>query len=107
MSKIRVLPNRALLHIQQDMRCPVAQSIMCLTADPGVTSSILNGSHTFVEIDQEIISMVILFPYADSRRVVVSYKRNYAHVVLVNLLVKLALVKLGFGKLTSRHDHNY
>ena len=74
MSKIRVLQNRALLHIQQDMRCPVAQSIMCLTADPGVTSSILNGSHTFVEIDQEIISMAILLPYADSRRVVVSYE---------------------------------
>ena len=34
-------------------------------------------SHTFVEIDHEIISTVILLPSADSRRVVVSYKRNY------------------------------
>ena len=38
----------------------------CLTADPGVASLILARSHTFVEIDHEIISMVILFPSADS-----------------------------------------
>ena len=36
----------------------------CLTADPGVASSIPVRSHTFVEIDHEIISMVIL-PSAD------------------------------------------
>ena len=85
----------------------VAQSIMCLTADPGVTSSTLNRSHTFVEIDQEKISMAILLLSADSRRVVVSYKRNYAHVVRVNLVVKLALVKVWLGELTLQHDHNY
>ena len=62
MSKICVSQNRALLHIQQDRLCPVAQSIMCLTADPGVTSLILHPPHTFVEIDQEIISMVNLLP---------------------------------------------
>ena len=45
-----------------------------LTADPGVASSIPAKSHTFVEIDYEIISMVFLLPSADSRRVVVSYK---------------------------------
>ena len=33
---------------------------MCLTADPGVTSLILALSNTFVEIDHEIISTVIL-----------------------------------------------
>ena len=38
----------------------------CLTADPGVASSILARSHTFVEIDHEIISTVILLPSADS-----------------------------------------
>ena len=38
----------------------------CLTADPGVASSILARSHTFVEIDCEIISMVILLPSAES-----------------------------------------
>ena len=37
----------------------------CLTADPGVASSIPVRSHTFVEIDHEIISAVILLPSAD------------------------------------------
>ena len=37
-----------------------------LTADPGVASSILAWSHTFVKIDHEIISTVILFPSAES-----------------------------------------
>ena len=32
----------------------------CPTADPGVASSIPAQSHTFVEIDHEIISTVIL-----------------------------------------------
>ena len=46
----------------------VAQSLTCLatianlTADPGVASSIPAWSHTFVEIDHEIISTVILLP---------------------------------------------
>ena len=46
----------------------VAQSVTCLatdaslTADPGVASSIPVRSHTFVEIDLEIISMVVLLP---------------------------------------------
>ena len=35
-----------------------------LTADPGVVSSIPARSHTFVEIDHEIISTVILLPSA-------------------------------------------
>ena len=38
----------------------------CLTADPGVAGSISALSHTFVEIDHEMISTVILFPSADS-----------------------------------------
>ena len=38
----------------------------CLTADPGVVSSILVRSHTFVEFDHEIISTAILLPSADS-----------------------------------------
>ena len=37
-----------------------------LTADPGVATSILARSHTFVEIDDELISMVILLPSAES-----------------------------------------
>ena len=50
----------------------VAQSVTCLatdaclTADLGVKSSIPVRSHTFVEIDHEIISTVILLPSADS-----------------------------------------
>ena len=63
---------------------------LCLAADPVVTSLIQAQSHTSLEIDHEIISTAILLPSADSRRVVVSYKRNYVHGVLVNRLVKLA-----------------
>ena len=50
----------------------VAQSVTCLateaslTADTGVVSSIPSRSHTFVEIDHEIISTVILLPSAES-----------------------------------------
>ena len=49
----------------------VAQSVTCLatdaclTADPGVAISIPARYHTFVEIDHEIISTVILLPSAD------------------------------------------
>ena len=56
--------------------CPysahVAQSVTCLakdesvTANPGVSSSIRARSHTFEEIDHEIISTVILLPSAES-----------------------------------------
>ena len=55
----------------------VVQSVTCLTADTGVVSSISAQSHTFLEIAHEIISMAILFPSADFRRVVVNYKRKY------------------------------
>ena len=34
----------------------------CLTADPGVPSLIAARSHTFMEIDREIISTVISLP---------------------------------------------
>ena len=50
----------------------VAQSVtclstdVCLTADPGVGSSISAQSHTFLDIDHEIISTVILLSSADS-----------------------------------------
>ena len=46
------------------------QSVMAtdgsLAADPGVASLIPARSHTFVEIDHEINSMVILLPSAES-----------------------------------------
>ena len=38
----------------------------CLTVVSGVPSSILDRSHTFVEIDHEVISTVILFSSAES-----------------------------------------
>ena len=38
----------------------------CPTADPGVASSIPARSHTFVKIDHEIISTVVLLPSAES-----------------------------------------
>ena len=44
---------------------------------------ILAPSHTFVEIDHEIISTTIHPTLAYSRRVVVNYKRKYVHEVLV------------------------
>ena len=50
----------------------VAQSVTCLatdaslTADPGVASLIPARSHTFMEIDHEIISTVILLPSTKS-----------------------------------------
>ena len=51
------------------------------------------SSHTFVEIDHEIISTVNFRPSADSRRVVVSCKQKYVHKELVNCLVKLVQEK--------------
>ena len=69
----------------------------CLTADPGVASLIPACYHTFVEIDREIISTVILLPTTDSKRVVVSYKRKYVHEVLVNSLFKLSQEKSVIG----------
>ena len=83
----------------------VAQSVTCLakdaslTADPGVASSIPARSHTFVEIDHEIISMVILLPSAES------FKKGCCQLqakdeVLVNCLFKLAQEKVWLGELT-------
>ena len=54
-----IIPGR----VAQSVTCLATDA--CLTADPGVASSIPARSHTFVEIDHEIISMVILLPSAD------------------------------------------
>ena len=59
-AKTDLLPGR----VAQSVTCLVTD--VCLTADPGVASSIPVRSHTFVEIDHEIISTVILLPSADS-----------------------------------------
>ena len=53
------------------MPSSIAQSVTCLatdaslTADPGVLSSIPDRSHTFMEIDHEITSTIILLPSAE------------------------------------------
>ena len=54
------LPGR----VAQSVTCLATDA--CLTADPGVASSIPARSHTFLEIDHEIISTVILLPSADA-----------------------------------------
>ena len=46
-----------------------------------------------MESDHEISSMAVLLPSADSRRVIVGFKRKYVHEVLVNCLVKFAQEK--------------
>ena len=58
-SILAVQPGR----VAQSVACLATDA--CLTADPGVASSIPVRSHTFVEIDHEIISTVILLPSAD------------------------------------------
>ena len=71
-------------HVAQLVTCLTTDT--CLTADLAVASSIPAWSHTFVEIDHELISTAILLLSADSRRVVV----KYVHEVLVNRFVKVA-----------------
>ena len=65
---------------------PVAQSVASLITDPWVTSSIPALPHSFMEIDCEIFSTVILL-VPDSGRAVVSYNRKYVHWVLVNMTI--------------------
>ena len=85
--------------IAQSVTCLATDA--CLTAYPGVASSIPARYHTFVEIDHEIISTVILLlPLIYSRRVVVSYKRKYVHKLLVNRLLKPAQEKVWLSELT-------
>ena len=57
-----------------------------------------------MEIDHEIISTAILLLYADSRTVVVSYKRTYVQDVLVNCVVKL--VQESVVRFTDHSDMN-
>ena len=70
---IHMAPGR----VAQSVTCLATDA--CLTADPGVASLIPVRSHTFVEIDHEMISTVILLlPLIHSRRVVVS--KNFQEV---------------------------
>ena len=58
-----VLHRLILGRVAQSETCLATDA--CLTADPGVASSIPARYHTFVEIDREIISTVILLPSSD------------------------------------------
>ena len=86
----------------------VAQSVTCLatdaclTADQGVASSIPARSHTFVEIDHEIISTFILLPSADSfkKGCCQLQAKKYVHKLLVNRLFKPAQEKVWLSELT-------
>ena len=71
-AKIKPSRNGEITLSFNDVPGPVAQSVMCLTtdacliADSGVMSSILAWPYTFVKIDYEIVSTVILLPFAVS-----------------------------------------
>ena len=67
----------------------------------GVTSSIPARSHTFVEIDNEIVSTIILLPSAESfKKGCCQLHAKYVHKVLVNCLFELAKEKVWLGELT-------
>ena len=100
-SHVIKLPRESYKHAPTGGR--VVQSVTCLatdaslTADPRVASSIRTRSHTFVEIDHEIISTIILLPSAES------LKKGYCQLqakVCVNCLFKLAQEKVWLGELT-------
>ena len=85
----------------------VAQSVTCLATDacltaiPGVASSIPARSHTFVEIDHEIISTVILLLSADSfKKGCCQLQAKVCAQLLVNRLFKPAQEKVWLGELT-------
>ena len=72
-----------------------------LTAGPGVASATPARSHTFVEIDHEIISTVILLPSVESfKKGCCQLQAKVMHEVLVNCLFKLAQKKVWLGALT-------
>ena len=73
-----------------------------LTADPGFASLIPLLYHTFVEIDNEIISTVILLPSAESfKKSCFQLQAKYVHEVLVNSLLKPDKEKVWLGELTA------
>ena len=77
---------------------PVAQAEASPTAYPGVASLIPALSHTFVEIDREIISMVNSPSFGCCQ--------SEAKVIVLNCLVKLAQEKVWLGELTVYKTSN-
>ena len=81
--------------------CSAVGTDACLTADPGVVSSIPAWSHTFVEIDHEIISTVILLPSADSfKKGRCQLQAKVCARSTAYCLFKLAQEKVWLGELT-------
>ena len=103
----QLLPLGIIAMLINDLSGRIAQSVMCLardaslTADPGVVSSIQAWSHTFVEIDHEIISTAILLPSAESfKKGCCQLQAKVCDEVLVNGLFNLAQEKVWLGELT-------
>ena len=74
--------------VAQSVTCLATDAYLILTTDPGVASSILVGCHTFVAIDLEVTSMVILLPPAESvKKGCCQFKLAQEKVWLVELTV--------------------
>ena len=88
------------LSLAQSVTCLATDA--CLTADPGVASSIPVRSHTFVEIDHEMISTVILLPSADifKKGCCQLQAKVCARITGYNRLFKPAQEKVCLGELT-------
>ena len=82
----------------------VAQSVASLNADPGVASSFLAQSHTFMEIDHETItSVILLLPLIQERLLSVTSESMCTKY----LLTACNKVKLAHKIVCpSRHDHS-
>ena len=86
-------------HVAQSVTCLATD--VCLTANPGVASSIPAWSLTFVETDHEIISTVTILPSAKPfEKGCCQLQAKYVHGVLVNCLFKLVQEKVWLGELT-------
>ena len=73
----------------------------CLSADPGVASSIKVQFHTFMEIEHKIISTVNLLPSADLfKKGCCQLQVKVCAQLLVNRLFKPAQEKVWLGELT-------
>ena len=89
-----LLPGR----VAQSVTCLATDA--CLTAIPGVASSIPAQSHTLVEIDHEIISTVILLPSADSFKKGCCQLQAKVCARITGYLFKPAQEKVWLGELT-------
>ena len=83
----------------QSVTCLAADA--CLTADPGVASWIPVRFHTFVEIDHEMISTVILLPSADLfKKGCCQLQAKVCARITGELLVQVCPGKVRIGELT-------